>query len=330
MKNKNIIISVIVVAYNRKTYINQALNSLKYQSLSKDIFEVIVISNFEVDLTSYKNINIKHIKLDGSIGEFFSYGIKESNGEVICILEDDDLFHRDKLKILYDTYVRFNFDYYKNNLVRVDESCKIIHDYPIVKTEYLLSRRSFILKVKGDIDISKIKKTLLFRGNPSTIAFKKKAILGNLEDMRRITSEIGHFIFYTIFDNGGVFFYDKRKLTRYRISEQSDSNSKHFKSRVIIRNSYLPRTIKTDEILLGIIKSDYIKRFLILDKSVFENEFFLINQKRPKFKIYVNSLIFGLLYFDLYYGLRGGLIKSLYYVVPKFYIYNLKKKLDYR
>jgi Glycosyl transferase family 2. len=47
MMQKNNLISVIVTAYNRKKFLPYALKSLESQTLPKDKFEVIVVKNFE-------------------------------------------------------------------------------------------------------------------------------------------------------------------------------------------------------------------------------------------------------------------------------------------
>ena len=62
-------ISVIVIPYNRKEFLNDALESLNSQTLEKDKFEVILITNLEYN--TYENlngVNFKHIIMDGSLG----------------------------------------------------------------------------------------------------------------------------------------------------------------------------------------------------------------------------------------------------------------------
>ncbi|WP_290705506.1 glycosyltransferase, partial [Ferroplasma sp. Type II] len=56
-------ISVIIVAYNRKNYIKQAIESVLNQTLNQNLYEIIVVKNFEdmeIDDFINKN-NIKNI-----------------------------------------------------------------------------------------------------------------------------------------------------------------------------------------------------------------------------------------------------------------------------
>ena len=106
-------ISVIVTAYNRKQYLDESLRSLERQTLPKDRFEVILITNFEFDISGY-SMNIRPIVMEGSIGKFIQRGILESNNDRICFLDDDDLFHPQKLQIIFDSFGP-EYMYFKNS-----------------------------------------------------------------------------------------------------------------------------------------------------------------------------------------------------------------------
>ena len=57
-KKDEILISVILMAYNRRNYIHMALHSLLEQNLDKRKFEVICITNFKIDLgQEYESMN---------------------------------------------------------------------------------------------------------------------------------------------------------------------------------------------------------------------------------------------------------------------------------
>jgi glycosyltransferase involved in cell wall biosynthesis len=110
-------ISVIVTAYNRTQYFEHALKSLADQSFSKDNFEVILITNFECKVDVF-DLKVKHIVMDGNIGHYLVRGIRESEGEIICFLDDDDLFHKDKLNVINKLFKNSHAIYFKNETLK--------------------------------------------------------------------------------------------------------------------------------------------------------------------------------------------------------------------
>ena len=105
-------ISVVVMAYNRDSYLEQALTSLVKQTLEREFFEVIVIKNFSTEriekMISDQKFRTIIIERPLSAPEMLSIAIKEARNDIISFLEDDDLFEPDKLKRVFDL---FNSDY---------------------------------------------------------------------------------------------------------------------------------------------------------------------------------------------------------------------------
>lgn len=103
---ENLKISVIITAYNRRDYLLRALNSVLNQTLDRDLFEIIVIKNYkdnEIDQQIIKSGSKLIFSDDKALGAKFIKGFLESSGDVVCILEDDDLFYRHKLEeVLYE------------------------------------------------------------------------------------------------------------------------------------------------------------------------------------------------------------------------------------
>jgi len=94
-------ISVIITVYNRTQYVNEAINSVLNQSLNKEKYEVIIVSN--IDLPEREGVKI--IKSNEKmLGPKFTEGIINAKGEVISILEDDDLFLPKKLEVVYNAF----------------------------------------------------------------------------------------------------------------------------------------------------------------------------------------------------------------------------------
>ena len=111
-------ISVIITAYNRKEFLLNAIKSVVNQTVEKKYYEIIVIKNFRDEtIDEFINKNkIKHLVMDGTVGEYLDKGISEANGEIISFLDDDDLFFKNKLDIVYKEF-RKNKDvvYYHNH-----------------------------------------------------------------------------------------------------------------------------------------------------------------------------------------------------------------------
>ena len=97
--------SIILPTYNRAgTYLKGAIDSIVSQSY--DNWELLIIDNHSQDFTdelidSYKDHRIKTYKIhnNGNIAKSRNLGIKKSSGDYIALIDSDDFWHKDKLKI---------------------------------------------------------------------------------------------------------------------------------------------------------------------------------------------------------------------------------------
>lgn len=96
-------ISVIVLTFNRKEMLKEALDSILGQSFQD--FELIVVDNDSNDGTekmmgSIKDPRIRYFRNqnNGIIATNLNYGIKKAIGEYIALCDDDDLWSKDKLQ----------------------------------------------------------------------------------------------------------------------------------------------------------------------------------------------------------------------------------------
>lgn len=123
-------ISVIITAHERRQYILKALISLNRQAFSKDKYEVIVVKDFEdkdidsaVESFGYKTILMQR---ENTLGEFIYSGLVNSKGEIVCFLDDDDIFSVEKLSVIYENFSKDNISLIKNNIFFIDENENII------------------------------------------------------------------------------------------------------------------------------------------------------------------------------------------------------------
>ena len=113
MKEQNIEISVLVTAYNEQAYIGRCLRSLLDQSISRHVFEIIVVNDASTDLTSYaldvfgESIRVinneKNLALPASINR----GIEAARGDYIVRVDGDDYVNSEFLNFLH-SYLTFN------------------------------------------------------------------------------------------------------------------------------------------------------------------------------------------------------------------------------
>lgn len=212
-------ISVIVTAYNRTEFLSEAMRSLEEQTIDKKLFEVILITNFPYNYTNKIGFKFKHIVMDGAVGVYLNSGIIEASGEVICYLDDDDVFHKDKLKILSETFKR-NIGYYHNNTLKFSERNDIIpidYSFSKVSEDY----QEFISTTERRVNC---RKNMEF--NLSSIAIRKQLLIPFLDFISSIkqgTDSLNWLIFLETQQKGCI---DKRILTFYRVHSSTSQKSK--------------------------------------------------------------------------------------------------------
>lgn len=118
MKKK---ISVIIRSHNSAKFINKAIKSALKQTLSKKMYEIVVVDDGSTDntrkiLKSYgKKIRLFLRKKSGPI-KAVNFGIKQSEGEYIVLLDADDTFKPTILKEMLEVIKEVDFvycDYYE-------------------------------------------------------------------------------------------------------------------------------------------------------------------------------------------------------------------------
>ncbi|MBN2835129.1 MAG: glycosyltransferase family 2 protein [Candidatus Delongbacteria bacterium] len=108
--NPNPLVSVIITTYKRDVVLKRAINSVLEQSYKN--YEIIVVDDnnpqseyrqsTQVVMSSYANFkNIRYVKhtsnMNGAVAR--NTGIRSASGEIVCFLDDDDWYYKDKLKL---------------------------------------------------------------------------------------------------------------------------------------------------------------------------------------------------------------------------------------
>jgi glycosyltransferase involved in cell wall biosynthesis len=116
MYKKKILFSIITVVLNNRKKVEKCIKSVLSQNYQN--FEHIIIDGGSTDgthnvLKKY-NRDVKKIiiKKDNNMWEAMNTGIKKANGEIICILNSDDYFTKNALKIVNNYFSKNNIDYF--------------------------------------------------------------------------------------------------------------------------------------------------------------------------------------------------------------------------
>src|SRR5215208_1895402 len=96
--------SVIIPAYNNAEYLGDAINSVVNQSYPN--FELIVVNDASPDnaaevIKSFTDPRVKYVEhqVNKGLSAARNTGILNASGDYIALLDGDDYFHPDKLKL---------------------------------------------------------------------------------------------------------------------------------------------------------------------------------------------------------------------------------------
>jgi glycosyltransferase involved in cell wall biosynthesis len=94
--------SVIVIGYRRPRLIRDAIKSIAAQTIRREAFELVVVTDFEDEWIDQKcrELSGVHTVIDCGVGNSLAIAIKRSRGRILCFLDDDDMFHPEKLQVL--------------------------------------------------------------------------------------------------------------------------------------------------------------------------------------------------------------------------------------
>ena len=326
-------ISVIITAYNRKEYLDKAIESVIRQDMDHSMFEVILVTNFEFNLGHYlSDVSISSIVMDGTIGEFLYAGIKLAKFDLIAFLDDDDEWENKKLSQVLSVFrSNVNVDYYHNKVTYINETGESISYYRMVANRFTPSRNDILIfdsmNKMGSIPVA-----LKMNGdfNLSCIIVRKAALNKYLEILQDITGNTDGFFFWSSIIYGGKILIDNKKLTKYRVHEMNVSKNLGFKG----RESEVSKQIKTYSLLLDYLQkhSDLLPNphitekwisFMKLEYEMIQNIFLQKERKKMLEKAktllsfghnYKNTLKYRLLFFS-----------GIYLISPKISIYIYAK-----
>ena len=293
-------ISVVITAYNRKEFLIDAINSALHQISGRFPYEIVVVSNFYVDVSGFdSNCEIRTVLMDGTMGERLFTGLNTAKYDIIAFLDDDDTFDPGKLTRLMEIFSsNRELCYYHNDTKYVDHAGRTIDYVRLVeKRSRSLNSKNLIFDAKSNLRT--IKAALDNRGdfNLSSIAIKRDCYLKYLLLLKQIKSNPDGFFFWMGLISMGQLMLDNKKLTNYRVHEMNVSGQLNF----ISKAQELQKQIYTYDLILNLLEersdsieiTESLKRWVFLYKYEYELMSVIIS-KSPRTIIFkqIKKLLF--------------------------------------
>ncbi|WP_236753359.1 glycosyltransferase family A protein [Acidianus sp. HS-5] len=229
-------ISVIITAYNRKEYVMNAIKSIKNAD------EIIVVKNFKDDTIDNQLVNEHKTKeifcTNNNAGYFMAEGISNSSGDVICFLDDDDMFTENKLTTVSQIFS-------SNDIIFSYNSRYIINEKGDKVNEEILADKT--------IDSKNVR--YLFRNrvyfNSSSMCIRRKVLEKYLESLYKIKRLVDNFFLLSAVSTQGKIRITSQKLTYYRFHSSSSRHiTRNLEEFVNNRVKYFDDAIHDNDIMM--------------------------------------------------------------------------------
>lgn len=224
-KSSIINISVVIIAYLRKEYLVKAVESVLDQDFDRDKYEVIVVKNFSdsfIDEYLLENRIINILSTDQQIGKKFVEGLRISTGEIVCFLEDDDIFLKNKLIEVSKVFTKHpNLIYFHNNASFIDENDVHIENFDTVTTRKISRINEVYLKNENkDNEVFNLFDLGPYWNN-SCISIRKSHFIANLTTLSNVKTIFDGAIFFSALCSIGDILLTGKVLNYYRMNRNS-------------------------------------------------------------------------------------------------------------
>jgi glycosyltransferase involved in cell wall biosynthesis len=270
-------ITIIVSAYKRYKYINEAIKSVISQTKKPDEI-IIAIDNPNVLKIPKTNIKIKIIEIDNlEYGKAIAQCLDEvdKNTDIVMFLEDDDLFRKDKIEKIVKYFKKIK------DIVAIHNSQYLIDkDGKKIETKYYAQeyqpKTNIVVNLKNVYTLYKMYPFL--HHNVSSFSFKFDILKKYKKLFNFYTTAIDIFLFF-IGINEGKILHIKDKLTYFRINGTSSlsleelKDFKAFKEKKIKQLCLAYKHLNDWRELSKIFTNEACKK--IIDEKIFRSEFYL-------------------------------------------------------
>lgn len=297
-------ISVIITAHDRKQFILKAVDSVRNQKIGADKIEIIVVKNFrddyidgQLDQTVSRNIfsNVP------STGEKVAIGIDYCTGDVISLLDDDDEFMPEKLKIVMKEFSKpDSLSLYHNGSYKVNGKGESVCEKSVPEKD----SRIFC---EYSLNLKRFKELYIARSNYniSSFSISRSFALSVRDTLSRLKTNVDTALLFLAADGGCSILADSRRLTRILVHNSISRSNANRESFLTTKVDFMNRSAAALEDLKSFLGHDELRSFV-------------------DYQIWELMMLINLLELGKYKGLlKPGLIVKSLRLFPSTYIMKI-------
>lgn len=234
------LISVIITAFRQRPFLNMALDSVLNQSIDSSEYEILLVTNWKINLHDEKlPERVKTIEVGSSEDHInlIYIGIRESSGDILCFLDDDDIFESNKLQTIKEIFKNHGSVGFVHNAFKLIDINNLEIENPRRNIKYGQPRKDFTVKSHEIQDY--FRKIVNSEGliNASSISLRKTAIENIKDDLLYLPGNYDGFLFYAYIKSGTDLYISSEILTFYRVHKLNNSKPESYEALL----SYLSR-----------------------------------------------------------------------------------------
>lgn len=263
--------SILIVAFDRREYILEAVNSALSQQFDRDKFEIIVIKNYKDEtIDNYlREHQIKSIySEETALGAKFFEGAKSASGKYLCLLEDDDRFMPEKISAISNFVEEGTIFIHNSFLKRAGERREV--NYP-----ELISMDAGEFKLRQLLEFTHHNASF----NCSSITVERNIIIENKDVIRNLTYHLDSFLYLaSLSQEKGKIIHLNQPLTIFRSHDDSVlMDFDNFISKRLSRSLSVLNEMETYRLAL----KDKIPRFLLVNDFLYVNSIVRLLGEEP-------------------------------------------------
>jgi len=195
------------------------------QDLDKEKYEVIIVTNYDENhISKYLHSSWKFIQSKNRwIGPKVFEALKESSGEIIVFLEDDDLFESNKLRVIYNIFKeKSRLGFYRHKVKIINEHGKEakLSDALYNSQKILINKRQCDLRTA----YLTVYKNRSGYASVSSMAMSREILEQYSDYLKQIRLAIDSFYLTTSFLSKYDMLFDNIVLGKYRLQKQSGTS----------------------------------------------------------------------------------------------------------